>query len=101
MNVAAIFTSDASSIKLVHRRSPRTDQNERSIRTRTVHVDQSIRVPVNIWIITPHNDGFRTQSLRLSRLVDKLTPPSLHKRNPGVIRIRFVRSPHTDLWATQ
>ena len=50
-----------------------------------------------IWIITSHNNGFRAQPLRLPRFVDKLTPSSLHKRDPGIIRIRFVRARHADL----
>lgn len=71
------------------------------IRTRAVHIDQSIRVPVKIWVVTSHNNGLGTQSLCLPRLVDKLAPSSLYERNPGVIRIWFVRACHADLRATQ
>ena len=67
--------------------------------TRTVHINQSVRVAAESWVITANDYGLSSVLLRLPHFMRKLAFSTLNKGNPRLRFFRYMGPTDTELWA--
>lgn len=56
----------------------------------TIHADEVIREAGDLWVLTAYDDGFRTETLCFSYLVNEGAVTALYEGDPGLVRVGTV-----------
>jgi len=96
MNVAAILTSEESSVIRVSESTCLDQKSLLKVRhTWAVHIYESVGVSRCIRVVSANNDSICTQPLCFPHFVHKLTLPSLNQSDPSFSSFRFIGTSNT------